>query len=362
MTDESYIQTAIELAKRGQGYVSPNPLVGCVIVKDERIIGTGYHQRFGENHAEVNAILSAKENLEGATLYVNLEPCSHYGNTPPCVDKIIESKIKRVVIGTLDTNPLVSGRGVRKLKRAGINVRVGVLEKECIRLNKFFFKFISKGIPYVTLKAAITLDAKIADTAGDSKWISSLESRKIVHSMRAYYDAVLIGYNTVVKDNPQLTVRLEEGRNPKRIVIDKSLRIKTDRKIFRHIENGQVIIVTSKNSSLKKTKIDELKSLGAEIVFVTENEEGKLNLKMMLRELCKMNITSILVEGGREVFTTFIRQNLFDEIKLFVAPKILGSGINFVNEIPDKNMKNLMKLSIESVDKIGDDVLIELIK
>lgn len=261
MTDESYIQVAIELAKKAKGYVSPNPLVGCVIVKDEKIIGSGYHQRYGENHAELNAILSAKESTEGAALYVNLEPCSHFGNTPPCVDKIIESKIKRVVIGTLDTNPLVSGRGVRKLKRAGIDVRIGVLEKDCIQLNKFFFKFISKRIPYVTLKAAITLDAKIADTAGDSKWISSLDSRKLVHSMRTYYDAVLVGYNTVVKDNPSLTVRLTDGRSPKRIVIDEMLRLKTDRKIFRGIEEGQVIIVTSKKSASKKKKITRSESV-----------------------------------------------------------------------------------------------------
>ena len=216
MTDESYIKLAIEIAKKGRGNVSPNPLVGCIIVKDERIIGAGYHEKYGENHAEINAINSAKESIEGSTLFVNLEPCSHQGLTPPCVDKIIENKIKRVVIGTLDMNPLVCGNGIKKLKAAGIDVKAGILENECTALNKFFFKHITKKIPYVTLKIAQTLDGKIADRKGDSKWISSLLSRRYVHELRSKYDAVLIGLGTVLKDNPSLTVRLTEGRNPRK--------------------------------------------------------------------------------------------------------------------------------------------------
>ena len=196
MTDESYIQLALEIAKKGIGEVSPNPLVGCILVKDDRIIGAGYHEKFGANHAEINAIENAKELVEGSTLFINLEPCSHFGKTPPCVDKIIEKKIKRVVIGTLDMNPIVSGNGVKKLKSAGIEVKVGVLEKECVNLNKFFFKYITNKIPYISLKAAQTLDGKIADTKGRSQWISSMQSRKYVHHLRANYDAVLIGAGT----------------------------------------------------------------------------------------------------------------------------------------------------------------------
>ncbi|MBZ0199731.1 MAG: bifunctional diaminohydroxyphosphoribosylaminopyrimidine deaminase/5-amino-6-(5-phosphoribosylamino)uracil reductase RibD, partial [Ignavibacteriaceae bacterium] len=216
MTDESYIKLAIEIAKKGNGNVSPNPLVGCVIVKDDRIIGAGFHERFGESHAEVNAIENSKEDVKGSTLYVNLEPCSHIGKTAPCVDRIIEKKIKRVEIGTLDMNPLVSGKGIKKLMSKGIDIKVGVLEKECIALNKFFFKFISQKLPYVTLKAAQTIDGKIADFSGDSKWISCSSSRRYVHEMRSKYDAVFVGMGTVKKDDPSLTVRLAEGRNPKR--------------------------------------------------------------------------------------------------------------------------------------------------
>ena len=191
MTDESYIRLAIEIAKKGAGRVSPNPLVGAVVVKNERILGAGFHEKFGGKHAEINAIEKAKESIEGATLFVNLEPCSHYGKTPPCVDRIISEKIKRVVIGTLDMNPLTSGIGVKKLKSAGIDVKVGILEKECIGLNKFFFKYITKKLPYVSLKSAQTIDGRIADKSGESAWISSLQSRKYVHSLRAQYDAVL---------------------------------------------------------------------------------------------------------------------------------------------------------------------------
>ena len=248
MTDESYIKLAIELAKKGIGKVSPNPLVGCVIIKDERIIGAGYHEKFGGNHAEINAINSARENLEGAALYINLEPCSHQGKTPPCVDKIIEKKIKRVVVGTLDMNPMISGAGVKKLKAAGIEVKVGLLEKECVELNKFFFKYITKKIPYVTLKVAQTIDGKIADTAGNSKWISSMVSRRRVHSLRTKYDAVLVGAGTVVSDDPSLTVRLTEGRNPKRIILDSNLDLTSEYKIIRNNPDKNLIVVTSKKS------------------------------------------------------------------------------------------------------------------
>lgn len=234
MADESYIQLAIEIAKKGTGSVSPNPLVGCVIIKDNKIIGAGYHQKFGEEHAEINAINSSAESVEGSTLYVNLEPCSHHGKTPPCVDRIIKEKIKRVVIGTLDVNPLVSGNGVKALKKAGVDVKVGVLENECIELNKFFFKYITSKLPYVTLKAAQTLDGMIADKNKNSEWISSKESIKYVHWLRASYDAVLFGSDTAKIDNPKLTVRMVEGRNPYRVVLDSKLSLKTDLYLFKN--------------------------------------------------------------------------------------------------------------------------------
>jgi len=362
LTDESYIQLAIEIAKKGIGSVSPNPLVGCVIVKNNKIIGAGYHQKYGGNHAEINAINDAKENVEGSTLYINLEPCSHHGKTPPCVNRIIEKKIKKVVIGTLDMNPLVSGVGIKKLKAAGIEVKVGVLENECINLNKFFFKFITKKIPYVTLKAAQTADGRIAGKDGESKWISSLTARKYVHSLRAKYDALLVGAGTVIKDDPRLTVRLTEGRNPKRIVLDTNLKIKSSYKIFTNNGDKKLILVTSKkNSTLKNGKIRKIISSGAQIIYVKERNR-KLNLKNVLKELGKLQISSVLVEGGSEIFTSFVKENLFDDIQLILSPKLLGCGIPLISNLGIKSIKKSVKLKVGNFEKIGDDVLIELCK
>ena len=362
MSDESYIKLAIEIAKKGIGSVSPNPLVGCVIVKNDKIISAGFHEKFGESHAEINAIENARESLEGATLYSNLEPCSHYGKTPPCVDKIIEKKIKKVVIGTNDMNPMVSGNGIKKLKSAGIDVKVGVMENECIELNRFFFKFITEKIPYVTLKAAQTLDGRIADKSGDSKWISSLGSRKHVHQLRASYDAVLVGYGTVKKDNPKLTVRLAEGRNPRRIILDTNLDLNNKSKLLLNNKDGKLIVLTSKKSIEKKGKIKKLLSHNADIIYIKEDANGRLNLKSALKELAKINISSVLVEGGREVFTSFIKKSLFDDIMLYVTPKLIGCGISFLGNINKNNIKNALKLRVRNSEKIGDDFLIELIK
>jgi diaminohydroxyphosphoribosylaminopyrimidine deaminase / 5-amino-6-(5-phosphoribosylamino)uracil reductase len=364
LTDESYIKLAIEIAKNGMGYVSPNPLVGCVIIKNERIIGAGFHEKYGGKHAEINAIESAIESVEGSTMYINLEPCSHQGLTPPCADKIIETKIKRVVVGTLDMNPLVSGRGIKKLKSAGVEVKVGVLENECVSLNKFFFKYITNGLPYVTLKAAQTIDGKIADDHGESKWISSAHSRRYVHELRSKFDAVLVGAGTVKQDDPNLTVRLVEGRNPRRIVIDTCLSIKSTNKLYVNNGDKKLIIVTSVNNLHRKNKIKRLYNCGAQIIFVNqdENEKHKLNLKEVLKELAKMHISSILVEGGREVFTSFIKKNLFDDILLFLCPKILGSGLPVINNIGIKSIRNALKIKIGNYEKIGEDLMVELYK
>ena len=361
MTDESYIKLAIEIAKKGRGNVSPNPLVGCIIVKDERIIGAGYHEKYGENHAEINAINSAKESIEGSTLFVNLEPCSHQGLTPPCVDKIIENKINRVVIGTLDMNPLVCGNGIKKLKAAGIDVKAGILENECTALNKFFFKHITKKTPYVTLKIAQTLDGKIADRKGDSKWISSLLSRRYVHELRSKYDAVLIGLGTVLKDNPSLTVRLTEGRNPRRVILDTRLRLSTEHKLFSGNNDKKLVIVTSNKSKSKERKIKKIKSKGAEVIFVRE-DKGKLNLKNILKELSKINISSVLVEGGKSIFSSFVKENLYDDLFVFISPKILGNGIPAVSDLGIKSISKSLKVKFVNAEMIGDDVLAELTK
>ena len=362
MADESYIQLTIEIAKKGEGSVSPNPLVGCVIIKDNRIIGAGYHQKFGEEHAEINAINSSAESLEGSTLYVNLEPCSHFGKTPPCVDRIIKEKIKRVVIGTLDINPLVSGNGVRALKKAGIEVKVGILEKECIELNKFFFKFITSKLPYVTLKAAQTLDGMIADKNNYSEWISSSESRKYVHWLRARYDAVLIGSETARIDNPKLTVRMVEGRNPYRVVLDSSLKLKSDLNLFKINSDNKTIVITSEKNKSKLKKINQLEKLGVKVLFVKSDAQGRMQLKSVLKEIAKLQISSILVEGGSKIYSSFLKQKLFDDIFLFVSPKILGNGLKIFSELKSNKLSDSAKLNIRRTQKIGDDLLIELFK
>lgn len=360
MTDESYIRLAAEIAKKGMGSVSPNPLVGCVIIKNDRIIGAGYHEKYGGAHAEINAIESATECVEGSTLYINLEPCSHYGKTPPCVDRIIESRIHKVVIGTMDMNPLVSGQGIKKLKSAGIDVKVGVLENECVELNKFFFKYITKKLPYVSLKAAITLDGRIADHSGNSKWISSVDSRRHVHYLRSKYDAVLIGTGTVLRDNPSLTVRLTEGRNPKRIILDADLKLNFTQNLLINSSDKKLFIVTSKENAGKQ-KIENLKKRGINIIFAKGDADGRINLKNLLKELAKLQISSVLVEGGGEVFSSFIKENLFDDILMFITPKMLGSGIPVING-QVKSIKKAYKFKIRDTQKIGEDFLIELIK
>lgn len=362
MADESYIQLTIEIAKKGEGFVSPNPLVGCVIVKDNRIIGAGYHQRYGENHAEINAINSATESLEGSTLYVNLEPCSHYGKTPPCVDRIIQEKIKRVVIGTLDVNPLVSGNGARKLKRAGIDVKVGVLEKECIELNKFFFKNITRKIPYVTLKAAQTLDGFIADRNEFSKWISSEGARNYVHYLRSRYDAVLIGSDTAKIDNPSLTVRMVEGRNPYRIILDSKLKLSPDLKLFNSNADNKTIIATGVENQQKKKRLEKFKNLGVQVIYTKKNSTGRVDLQSLLKKLSKKGISSILVEGGSKVFSSFLKQDLFDDIYLFISPKILGDGIRTFSEVSFNKISKSIKLKIEKNQLIENDILLKLIK
>lgn len=359
MADESYIQLTLELAKRGIGKVSPNPLVGCVITRNDKIIGAGFHAKYGEEHAEINAINSSQESLEGATLYVNLEPCSHYGNTPPCVDRIINEKIKRVVIGTLDINPVVNGKGIKKLKSAGIEVKAGVLEKECEELNKFFFKYIAKKLPYITLKAATTLDGKIADVNAKSEWISSEESRKYVHSLRNKYDAVLIGANTALIDNPLLTVRHIEGRNPWRVVLDPELKLPIDLSLFRKNFDQRTIIVLCEKGLKKKRKLAQLENSGVKIIEAKKTDENFINLKYLLKELAKISITSILVEGGSKILTSFIKEKLFDDLILFISPKMLGDGVSVVQNLGISSIKKTLNMKLKKCDVLDNDIVAE---
>ncbi len=314
-----FMQRALYLAEKGRGFVSPNPMVGCVIVKEGKVIGEGWHRRFGDFHAEVNAVFDAESkgfSVEGSDVYVSLEPCSHFGKTPPCANLLVEKKVKRVFVSSLDPNPLVAGKGLEILKRAGIEVFHGFLDEENKRLNRFFFYHIKNKLPYVVLKLAITLDGYISDFEGNSKWITNEESRKRVHRLRSEVDAVLVGAGTVAYDNPSLTVRLVEGRNPKKVVLDLNGRLEGDFKLFD--ENS--FLVCLKNT-LSDERRDYYRKKGTKIIEI-ENK----SVKEILEKLYAENIGSILVEGGSAVAGMFAESKLINEIMLFVAPKLFGKG------------------------------------
>lgn len=350
------MEYAIELAKLGSGYVSPNPMVGAVIVKNNRIIGKGYHQKYGSNHAEVNAFLSTKESTEGAEMYVTLEPCSHYGHTPPCAQTIIEHKIKKVYIGSLDPNPLVSGKGVQMLKDAGIEVETGIMEKECKAINPIFFKYIKTKLPYVVLKTAMTLDGKISAYTGDSKWVTNERSRQIVQKLRHKLKGIMVGINTVIKDNPSLTCRLENGISPVKIIVDSNLKIPLNSKVL-DISNSPCIIAAVANSNPQKKA--QLTGLGIEVIE-TSSKDGSVNLKELMIELGKRKIDSILLEGGGTLNFSMLSDSLVDKALFFIAPKIIG-GQTSVTPVEGKGisaMEKAIKLRNIQLKQIEDDILI----
>jgi len=357
LTDEEYIKIALKLARRGLGWTSPNPMVGAVLVKDAHIIGQGYHRHFGGNHAEINALKDARVAPAGATLYVTLEPCCHYGKTPPCVDAIIENKIKKVIIGTLDPNPQVTGESVKILNEQGIETRVGVLEEECRELNEAHFKFMTTGLPLVTIKFAQTLDGRIATASGDSRWISSEAFRKMAHRLRAINDAILVGIDTVLADNPRLTVRLVKGRNPLRVILDSRLRIPLDCEIVRTRDEAPVIIATTAHADREKGS--RLRELGIEVLEIQVDDSGGIDLKSLLQELGERNLSSLLVEGGSKVITSFLRQKLADKLVVAIAPKILGSGIDAVGELNINQISQALKLTFQKISRAGEDIVIE---
>lgn len=362
MLDESYLQIALELAKKGKGKVSPSPLVGALLVKNDKIIGAAYRNSPSEISTEILAIKKSKENTEGATLYTNLEPCTLSTDTQDCIDFIIQSGIKKVVIGALNPRPDYKGQSIKKLRKAGIEVKTGILENECIDINKFYFKYISTSLPYITLKMAITIDGKIADTSGNSKWLTSVESRCLVHELRSEYDAVMVGFKSVKIDNPELTVRLVEGRNPKRIILDSKLQLSLESNLVKKNLDKNLIIVTSQKNQNKKKKINAYLKRGIKILFVPEKSNGKLDLLKTLSILSEEKITSVLVEGGSKVFTSFIKQKLEDEILIFISPKILGRGLPLCSNLGIKSLSEAINYSIKEVEKIGDDALIKLMR
>ncbi len=355
--DEFFMRRVLKLAKKGEAWVSPNPMVGAVIVKKKRIIGEGYHQKFGDNHAEINAINHATETIEGATIYVNLEPCTHYGKTPPCIERIIACKPARVVIGTADPNPLVTGGGIKALKRSGIETTVGILEEPCKRINERFFKFIRTGAPFVTLKFAQTLDGRIATSTGHSRWISSEESLRFAHMLRSHHDAVLIGVGTLINDDPELTIRLTRGRNPLRVVVDSRLRASPDAAIFKKQNMAKTIIATTGNADgEKRTRLDKM---GIETVLVAQDNDQRVDLTELFVELGKKNISSVLVEGGAAIVTALLKGKLTDRVVIIIAPKIVGKGVEAVGDLGIQNMDEALRLTYRKIPRKGDDLIID---
>jgi diaminohydroxyphosphoribosylaminopyrimidine deaminase/5-amino-6-(5-phosphoribosylamino)uracil reductase len=342
--DEHFIRETFKLAVKGEGIVSPNPLVGACVVKDGVVVGRGYHKGPGTPHAEVEAITRAGDKANGATLYVSLEPCCHHGKTPPCVEFIESKGIKRVVAPIKDPNPLVDGKGFECLRNKDISVTTSILEEEARKLNIFYFKYIVEKIPYLILKAALTLDGKIGDPQRDIFRITGEESHKEVHRLRNKVDAILIGVGTVLTDNPALTVReVEVSRQPFKIIIDPELKCPPDAKIFRG--GGKVILLTTKEEAKEKYPDS--------IVWVLEGRNDVISIKDILKKAGKENITSIMIEGGSETFTRFVEADVVDKYLLFISPSFLGDGIPLFNTA----FKRIYLNSI--IKKIGDDFLVE---
>jgi diaminohydroxyphosphoribosylaminopyrimidine deaminase/5-amino-6-(5-phosphoribosylamino)uracil reductase len=355
--DEKFMRLALRLARRGLGKVSPNPMVGAVIVKDGRIIAKGYHRAFGGDHAEVDAMKNATEDARRATLYVTLEPCRHYGKTPPCVDAVIKSKIGRVVVGMVDPDKRVNGRSIALLKEKGVEVTVGVLEAECRALNETYIKHRSTGLPYVTVKFAQTLDGRIATASGRSRWIASPESLKLAHKLRAQNDAILVGAGTVLKDNPELTTRLVKGRNPLRVVLDSNLKIPPETKVFKDQEKARTVVATTAWDAQKT--LAERRALGIEVLIVPPDANGQVDLKELLKTLGERDISSVLVEGGAETITSFLRLGLADKVIAIIAPKIMGKGTDAVGELNITDMSQVLKMTFTRVYRSGADIVVE---
>lgn len=356
--NEKYMKLALELAKKGEGRVNPNPLVGAVIVKDNKIIGEGYHEYYGGPHAEINAFSSVKENVEGSTMYVTLEPCCHYGKTPPCVNAIIKNNIKKVIVGMLDPNPRVAGKGVEILREHGIEVITGVLEEECKSLNEIFIKYIGTKLPFVIMKYAMTLDGKIAAFTGDSKWITGEAAREEVHKLRNNVSGIMVGIGTVLQDNPSLTCRIQGGMSPKRIIVDSNLRIPLNSNVLNIKDETSTIIATTKKAS--EDKIQLLEDKGAEVLIV-EDMDGRVNLQALMKRLGEMGIDSILLEGGSTLNYSAIEQGIVDKVQAYIASKIIG-GESAKTPIGGKG-KPLMSESIilqnVTFKTFDEDILIE---
>lgn len=354
--DQTYMQLALKLAEQTLGQTSPNPVVGAVVVNKGQIVGLGAHLKRGEAHAEVIALNMAGEKAKDATLYVTLEPCSHYGKTPPCTNKIIDSGVLRVVIATLDPNENVYGKGVKCLKQAGIDVTVGILEKEAWDLNRFFFHYIQTKKPYVTLKAAMSLDGKTATKTGDSQWITSEQARCDVHQLRKQHDAILVGVGTVLKDNPSLTARYPDtGHHPIRIILDTHLLTPIDHHVITDRQAETWIFVGKNVTNREKARFNRFSQ-----VKIIRLPTEKLELKDVLSYLGKKEMTSVFVEGGSEVHGSFLKTGLFNQVIIYIAPKLIGGRHAYTGFAGEgfSAMEDVADLQITDIEKIGSDIKI----
>lgn len=354
LQDEHFMKRALELAVQAAGRTSPNPLVGCVIVNNGQVVGEGYHQKAGTPHAEIHALTAAKDLAHGATAYVTLEPCSHYGRTPPCADALIKSGIKRVIVAMEDPNPLVSGRGIKRLREAGIEVDVGLLAAEASAMNEVFCKFITTKFPFVIYKTAMTLDGKIATETGDSRWVSNEESRRYVHQLRDRYDVILVGSETVLRDDPALTCRLPGGKDPVRLIVDGKLRLPEHSKVLSASKNSPCIIATTQAASSEKVKF--FNSL--EQVEVWQYPTPRhVPLKELLQDLVRRSWTSVLLEGGGGLAGALIQEKCVDKIECFIAPKLVGgNGPAPLSGLHVKYMKEALELKNLHVDVSSGDI------
>ncbi|MBI2619947.1 MAG: bifunctional diaminohydroxyphosphoribosylaminopyrimidine deaminase/5-amino-6-(5-phosphoribosylamino)uracil reductase RibD [Ignavibacteriales bacterium] len=356
-TEEKYLRRCLELADGGRAWAHPNPLVGCVIVRKGLVVGEGLHRRFGGAHAEVEALRSAGGRARGSTLYVNLEPCSHQGKTPPCTEAIIRAGVRTVVASLPDPNPIVSGRGFRALRRAGIRVLQGILRKEARQLNEKFFAFMETGLPFVGVKVAQTLDGRIGDVRGDSRWITTALARAYGHRLRSEYDAILVGATTVRRDDPELTVRLVKGRNPHRVVLDGTLSIPASSRVCATKRAPTIVLTSQRAMSAKRNKVVQLERLGVQ-VFGIRSRSTRLTSFEILHVLADLGISSVIVEGGAETIRLFLQERQAKKMYCFFAPKILGSGIHGITLSPRRLSKAIQILS-PSVIRFDDNVMIE---
>ncbi len=356
MPGHDYMHLALNLASKAKERTYPNPMVGAIIVKNGRIEGRGYHKKAGCDHAEVMAIKNAGTRCRGGEMYVTLEPCDHWGRTPPCTETIIKSGIKHVIIGMLDPNPVNTGKGIKKLKRSGIKISMGRYEKEIAFLNRKYIKSITTGMPYITLKSAQTLDGKIAARDGSSKWVSNNRSRNYAKRLRSRYNAIMIGTNTLVNDDPFLLDEKKSGYNVCRVVIDSSLKIPLSSNIIKTSEKSPVIIATTEKAP--QNKISKLKNITGVQVIQHRSKKGRVSLLPLFKELYKRGLINVLVEGGGELAGSLLDASLIDEVMFFVSPKLLGGDKNSIKGKGVSTINKALELNNISIKKISEDLLI----